>query len=108
MSEAEARREREEVRRSWLLSLPALALLAVAAIGPLFIMVAYSFLTPGKYGNVERIFSLDGWSGILSSKDIFSAGVIHAGSCRSRSSAMAAISSALSASDEKNCAAMMM
>lgn len=72
MSEAEARREREEVRRSWLLSLPALAILAVAAIGPLFIMVAYSFLTPGKYGNVEWIFSLDGWRGILWSKDIFS------------------------------------
>jgi len=76
MSEAEARREREEVRRGWLLSLPALVLLAVAAIGPLFIMVAYSFLTPGKYGNVERIFSLDGWRGILWSKDIFSDGYV--------------------------------
>jgi hypothetical protein len=36
----------------------------------------------------------------------FSAGVIHAGSCNSRSSDRA-ISNALSASDEKNCAAMM-
>ena len=36
----------------------------------------------------------------------FSAGVIHAGSSSSRSSAIAATSSALSASDEKNCAAM--
>ena len=36
----------------------------------------------------------------------FSAGVIHAGSWSSRKSAIAAISSALSASDEKNCAAM--
>jgi len=34
-------------------------------------------------------------------------GVIHAGECISASRAMAAISSALSASDEKNCAAMM-
>ena len=72
MGEAEARRERDEVRRSWLLSLPALVILAVAAIGPLLIMVAYSFLTPGKYGNVEWIFSLEGWRGILWSKDIFS------------------------------------
>jgi spermidine/putrescine transport system permease protein len=72
MGEAEARRERDEVRRSWLLSLPALVILAVAAIGPLLIMVAYSFLTPGKYGNVEWIFSLNGWRGILWSKDIFS------------------------------------
>ena len=37
-----------------------------------------------------------------------SAGVIHAGSCSSRKSAMAAMSSALSASELKNCAAMMM
>jgi hypothetical protein len=37
----------------------------------------------------------------------FSAGVIHAGSCNCRRSEIAAISSALSASDEKNCAAMM-
>jgi spermidine/putrescine transport system permease protein len=72
MGEAEARRERDEVRRSWLLSLPALVILAVAAIGPLLIMVAYSFLTLGKYGNVEWIFSLEGWRGILWSKDIFS------------------------------------
>ena len=40
-------------------------------------------------------------------KLILSAGVIHLGSWSSWSSAMAAINSALSASDEKNCAAMM-
>lgn len=71
MSPAEARRERQSVRRSWLLSLPALALLAVGAIGPLFIMLVYSFLTPGKYGNVEWAFSTDAWRGILFTKDIF-------------------------------------
>ena len=41
-------------------------------------------------------------------KHCFSEGVIHAGESRSRSIWMAATSSALSASDEKNCAAMMM
>ncbi|MCB2126021.1 MAG: ABC transporter permease, partial [Rhodobacteraceae bacterium] len=71
MSLAEARRERDQVRRSWLLSLPALFLLAIGAIGPLFIMVVYSFLTPGKYGNVEWIFSTDAWRGIIFTKDIF-------------------------------------
>jgi|SRR5690606_6454938 len=71
MSLAEARREREQVRRSWLLSLPALLLLAVGAIGPLFIMLVYSFLTPGRYGNVEWAFSTDAWRGILFTKDIF-------------------------------------
>lgn len=71
MSLAEARRAREDVRRSWLLSLPALGLLAAGAIGPLLIMLVYSFLTPGKYGNVEWSFSTDAWRGILFTRDIF-------------------------------------
>ena len=40
-------------------------------------------------------------------KNSFSNGTVHSGECSSDSSAIAAISSALSASDEKNCAAMM-
>ncbi len=71
MSTSESRREAEQVRRSWLLSLPALTILFVGAIGPLCIMLVYSFLTPGKYGNVEWIFSLDAWRGILFTRDIF-------------------------------------
>ena len=71
MATAEERREAEGVRRSWLLSLPALAILFIGAIGPLLIMLVYSFLTPGKYGNVEWSFSTDAWRGILFSKDIF-------------------------------------
>jgi hypothetical protein len=39
-------------------------------------------------------------------KNSLSIGVIHSGARMSRSSAMAAMSSALSASEEKNCAAM--
>jgi hypothetical protein len=41
-------------------------------------------------------------------KKNLSSGVIHSGVCICSRSAMAATSSALSASDEKNCAAMMM
>jgi spermidine/putrescine transport system permease protein len=59
-------------RNGWLLSSPALVLLTIAAIGPLLIVATYSFLSPGKYGNIEWIFSLEGWRGILWSKDIFS------------------------------------
>ncbi|WP_151720340.1 ABC transporter permease [Gemmobacter serpentinus] len=59
------------VRNAWALSAPALVLLACAAAGPLLIVVIYSFLSPGKYGNVEWVFSLDGWRGILFTKDIF-------------------------------------
>jgi spermidine/putrescine transport system permease protein len=60
-----------DTRTSWLLSMPALILLGVAAAGPLLIVVVYSFLTPGEYGNVVWDFSWDGWVSILFSRDIF-------------------------------------
>ena len=65
------RLQRQSARNGWLLSLPALILLFVAAMGPLVIIVIYSFLTPGEYGNVVWEFSLDGWTGILFTRDIF-------------------------------------
>lgn len=71
MSTAEERARAASDRSAWLLSLPALVLLFVAAIGPLGIMLVYSFLEPGQYGNVEWAFSWDGWTGILFSRDIF-------------------------------------
>ena len=58
-------------RNGWLLSAPALILLLCAASGPLLIILVYSFLEPGKYGNVEWVFSLDAWIGVLYSRDIF-------------------------------------
>ena len=61
-------------RTNWLLSAPALIILTLAAAGPLLIMVVYSFLSPGEYGNVEWVFSLDGWRGILFTEDIFEPG----------------------------------
>jgi len=70
-SAAEERMRRQSARNGWLLSVPALVLLAVAAIGPLAIIVVYSFLTPGQYGNVVWEFSWDGWVGILFTRDIF-------------------------------------
>jgi spermidine/putrescine transport system permease protein len=68
---AERRAERRTIRNGWLLSLPALVLLLVAAAGPLLIIVIYSFLTPGSYGNVVWEFSWDAWVGVLYSRDIF-------------------------------------
>ncbi|MBC2833927.1 ABC transporter permease [Paragemmobacter straminiformis] len=70
-SEAETRQVAASTRAGWLLSTPALVLLAFGAIGPLLIVVVYSFLLPGKYGNVEWGFSLDAWRGILFTRDIF-------------------------------------
>ncbi len=71
MSQAEHELERQSVRRAWALSAPALLLLTLAAAGPLLIVLVYSFLTPGEFGNVEWIFSLDGWVKILFVRDIF-------------------------------------
>ena len=71
MSLAEDRVIRASARNGWLLSTPALVLLVVAAAGPLLIVLVYSFLTPGKYGNVEWIFSTQGWTEIFVVRDIF-------------------------------------
>jgi spermidine/putrescine transport system permease protein len=70
-SAAETAMERAKGRNGWLLSTPALLLLACAAVGPLLIMLVYSFLIPGEYGNVEWGFSWDAWTGILFTRDIF-------------------------------------
>ena len=64
----------DRTRRNWLLSAPALILLTLAAAGPLLIMVVYSFLSPGQYGNVQWIFSLEGWRSNLFTEDIFEPG----------------------------------
>jgi spermidine/putrescine transport system permease protein len=75
MSAAEEFREKASVRAAWTLSAPALILLTLAASGPLLIMLVYSFLTKGQYGNVEGAFSIEGWRSILYSEDIFDPGV---------------------------------
>ena len=71
MSPGEAAQITRSTRNGWLLSTPALVILALAAIGPLAIVVVYSFLLPGKYGNVIWGFSLDAWRGIVFTRDIF-------------------------------------
>lgn len=60
-----------EARNGWLLSAPALVILLFAAIGPLGIVLVYSFLTPGDYGNVIWKFSTEGWQSVLVERDIF-------------------------------------
>lgn len=63
--------ERREIRDRWLLSAPALIIIFLAATGPLLIVVVYSFLTPGPYGDVVWKFSTDGWLSVLMQRDIF-------------------------------------
>ncbi|HBU15327.1 MAG: ABC transporter permease [Rhodobacteraceae bacterium GWE1_64_9] len=71
MSPAEEQQIRQSSRNGWLLSAPALVILTLAAMGPLLVVILYSFLTPGQYGNVVWDFSWDGWISILFTRDIF-------------------------------------
>jgi spermidine/putrescine transport system permease protein len=71
MSPAEDAALRQSDRNGWLLVTPALIVLGLAAILPLLVMLVYSFLTPGDFGNVEWVFSWDGWISILFQRDIF-------------------------------------
>jgi spermidine/putrescine transport system permease protein len=70
-AKAAAEAERRDMRNRWLLATPALVIIAIAAVGPLFIMVLYSFLTKGPYGGVIWQFSTDGWYRVLFEMDIF-------------------------------------
>ena len=71
-AQAAAAADRRETRGRWLLSAPALLILLFAAIGPLVIVVIYSFLKKGGYGGVEWEFSTDAWFSVVFTKDIFS------------------------------------
>jgi spermidine/putrescine transport system permease protein len=70
-AEIAARAEREDIRKRWLLSTPALVIIFLAGIGPLLVVVLYSFLTPGPYGDVKWEFSTDAWVGVFLQRDIF-------------------------------------
>jgi len=60
-----------DIRTRWLLSAPALLIILFAAVGPLLIVLVYSFLTPGAYGGVVWKFSVDGWFRVILDRDIF-------------------------------------
>jgi spermidine/putrescine transport system permease protein len=63
--------QRKKIRKSWLLSTPALLILAFAASGPLLIVLVYSFLSSGEYGGVIWKFSTDAWFNVVFHRDIF-------------------------------------
>ncbi|MDP4823556.1 MAG: ABC transporter permease [Aestuariivirgaceae bacterium] len=67
---AEAARAKD-IRARWLLASPALIIIFLAALGPLFVVLAYSFLEKGDFGNVKWGFSLDGWFNVVFYRDIF-------------------------------------
>ncbi len=63
--------ERRDVRGRWYLSAPALIIIFLAAVGPLVIVVIYSFLTPGDYGDVKWKFTTEAWFQVVAQRDIF-------------------------------------
>jgi spermidine/putrescine transport system permease protein len=63
--------QRKQTQRNILLTTPALIVLAVAASGPLIIMLIYSFLTAGDYGGVVWKASIEGWFKVFLYRDIF-------------------------------------
>ncbi len=71
-AEAAAKAAKRDVANRWLLSTPALLIIFVAAIGPLFVMLAYSFMAKADYGDVRLgEYSLDGWFSVFMQRDIF-------------------------------------
>jgi spermidine/putrescine transport system permease protein len=62
---------KSDVRHRWLLASPALTVIFFAALGPLLIMLVYSFLQKGSYGGVVWSFSPDGWFNVFLKRDIF-------------------------------------
>ena len=71
MSPAEDALIRRSNRNAWLLCAPGLAVLFLAASGPLLIVLVYSFLTANDSGNVIWKFSTEGWVSVLFTYDIF-------------------------------------
>ena len=58
-------------RTGWLLSAPALVLLAIGSAGPLLVIVLYAFLEKGSYSGVQWQFSTEAWFQVLFERDIF-------------------------------------
>ena len=70
--EAALAARKQDIRSRWLLSTPALLIIFFAAVGPLFVMLLYSFMAKGDYGDVRfGEFSLEGWTTVLFQRDMF-------------------------------------
>jgi spermidine/putrescine transport system permease protein len=70
-TDTETRIRSADTRRRWQLALPAVSIIMLFSILPLLLVLVYSFLAPGDYGNVIWKFSGEGWFGVLFERDIF-------------------------------------
>lgn len=63
-------RQREELRVRWFLTAPALATIIFASVGPLLIVLVFSFMMKGEFGDVKYWqFSFDGWISLFLERD---------------------------------------
>jgi len=70
--EAAEAAQRRDIRGRWLLSAPAMLIIFLAAVGPLFVMLLYSVMAKGDYGDVKLWqFSGEGWFSVFFQRDIF-------------------------------------
>jgi len=69
-------RRRDALKRTGLLT-PALLIIVVFGIFPLFIVLFYSFLEAGAYGGVEWKFSIDAYVTFLFNRDLFDPSILH-------------------------------
>jgi spermidine/putrescine transport system permease protein len=61
-----------DIRHRWWLSAPALLIIFFAAIGPLAVVLLYSFMEKGDYGDVKYWqFSSEAWTNVILQRDIF-------------------------------------
>ena len=69
--DAETLAARADTRRRWGLAAPAVAIITLFSILPLGVVLVYSFLAPGDFGNVRWQLSFEGWFSVLFERDIF-------------------------------------
>jgi len=63
-------RQKRELRVRWLLTAPALATIIIASVGPLLIVLLFSFMMKGEFGDVKYWqFSFDGWISLFFERD---------------------------------------
>ena len=64
--------ERQDTRNRWFLTLPSVVIILFAAVGPLLIVLLYSFMVKGDYGDVKfGQFTTEAWFSVFLERDIF-------------------------------------
>ena len=71
MTPLEVNAQSTDVRTRWMLSAPAVVIILAAAVGPLLVMLIYSFMTKAPYGGIIWKPSTEGWFSLVFTRDMF-------------------------------------